>query len=89
MTVAHPTLGSSVIKPEAPSHALVKASLHLTVQKQRDGILGIQPLVSTYLNCHWGGVFWVRSDLESRKKIRVLNLGGGSEESKPKVPRSA
>ena len=24
------------------------------------------------------GVFWVRSDLESRKKIRVFNFGGGT-----------
>ena len=23
------------------------------------------------------GVFWVRSDLESRKKVRVFNFGGG------------
>ena len=39
--------------------------------------------VSTYFNCHggvgvgWGCVFWVSSDLNSGKKVRVVHLGGG------------
>ena len=38
---------------------------------------GIQPLVSTYFNCHWGEGFGVRSVLDSGKKIRVFNFVGG------------
>ena len=40
------------------------------------------PLGDTAISLHilqpalWG-VFWVRSDLESRKKVRVFNWGGG------------